>query len=212
MLMPLNVDLNKKKCLVIGAGNVAYRKIKKLLEYNAFIKVIAKEIKQDEIKKLINKKEIEFENKDFKPADAKNFFLVVTATDDRNLNYRTAKELNEKNVLVNNASGFCNCNFPAVLNRKNLQVAISTDGGYPLFSVKLKDKIGEIIPSSYYEIINLLIKYRTQAKKSIYDENKRNIFLNEITDYVIDLDSFNMKRIKSDLKKIFMEHKKKYKI
>ncbi len=207
--MPLNINLNKKKCLIIGAGNVAYRKIKKLLEYKADIKVIAKDIKNDEIKKLVNKKKIKFVNKNFEITDAENFFLVITATDDKNLNDRIAKEFDKKNILVNNSSGFCNCNFPAVLNRKNLQIAISTDGASPLFSSRLRDKIGEIIPAAYNKIIKLLKIYRTKAKHSIKDESKRNIFFNEITDYVINLNSFELKKIKNELDKIYKNHKKK---
>src|SRR4030042_5287113 len=143
MLIPLNINLNKKRCLIIGAGNVAYRKIKKLLEYNTDIKIIAKELKNDEIKKLIIKKKIKYENKNFEITDADGSFLVIAATDDGDLNNRIAKELDKKNILVNNSSGFCSCNFPAVLNSGDLQIAVSTDGASPLFSAKLRAKIGE---------------------------------------------------------------------
>jgi siroheme synthase-like protein len=209
MLIPLNIDLNKKRCLVIGAGHVAYRKIKKLLEYKADIKVISRELKNDEIKKLVNKKKIKYENKEFENNVEENYFLVITATNDKEVNNRIAKYLDKKNILVNNSSGFCNCIFPAVLNRKNLQVAVSTEGVSPLFSAKLRDKIVKIIPTKYNEIIKLLKIYRTKAKKNINDQHKRNIFLNEITDYIIDLDAFDIKKIKNDLVKIFKYHKKK---
>ncbi len=208
MLIPLNVNLNNKKCLIIGAGNSAFRKIKKLLEYNANVKVIADEIKNKEIERLINKKKISFKNKKYEVNDTENFFLVVAATDNKELNNKIAEELDKKNILVNNISGLCNCSFPAILRRGDLQIAVSSDGASPLFSGKLRDKIGEIIPLYYNKVIELLKKYREKALKEIDDEIIRRIFFDEIVNNIINQDDIDLRIIKKDIKRKYKEYKK----
>ena len=53
---PVSIDLNNKNVLVIGAGNIAYRKIETLLKYNCNIKVITKDISEKNILSLYEKK------------------------------------------------------------------------------------------------------------------------------------------------------------
>ena len=86
MWFPLFINLENKKVLVIGGGKVALKKIKKVLEYGADVTVVTDNIKEQSILELKNlkiedNKKIE-NNKDEIEKLVKDFFLVISATDE----------------------------------------------------------------------------------------------------------------------------------
>ena len=108
MWFPLFINLENKKVLVIGGGKVALKKIKKVLEYGADVTVVTDNIKEQSILELKNlkiegNKKIE-NNKDEIEKLVKDFFLVISATDDEQLNENIAQVCDSKEILINNAS------------------------------------------------------------------------------------------------------------
>lgn len=138
---PMFVDLNKKKCLVVGGGKIALRKIKTLLQYGAIIKVIAPEI-NDEIVEL----DIEIEKREFKREDIDGNFLVIAGTDNQLLNSEIVKICNEKGIIVNNITSKqdMSAKFSAVIESEEYQIAITASGN-PKKSVELREKIKKIL-------------------------------------------------------------------
>lgn len=127
---PLALDINAKKCAVIGAGNVAFQKIKKLRNYGANIFVIAPAIKSLEIKNLAKKGEINFIQDSYQKKYLKNAILVIAATDDKKLNAKIKKDAAEEKALVNVVDDKKLCQFicPAIIEKNRLQIAITTHG------------------------------------------------------------------------------------
>ena len=113
MFFPVFLNIENKKCLVIGGGKVALRKINKLLKYKARITVISKNI-IEEIK-LLEGKNLEIIEKEFEENNnleyLKKFFLIVAATNDKKLNDNTAKICIKENILINNVSSKNNMNI-----------------------------------------------------------------------------------------------------
>jgi precorrin-2 dehydrogenase/sirohydrochlorin ferrochelatase len=140
---PICVDLSNKDVLVVGGGKIAYRKVKNLLSYGARIEVIAPEIRDERFFDLVEEKNIKLTPRKFKDIDIENRFLVIGATEDKELNKRIYRLGDSKNILVNNITTKedLNTRFCAIHRGKNFQVAISTDEGDPKRALELKKQV-----------------------------------------------------------------------
>ena len=140
---PLYVDISNKNCVVVGGGNTAARKIEKLALFNAKITVIAPKI-SDEILKIKN---IKILKREFEDSDLNGAFIVIGATDNKNLNSKISQICRQKNIPVNIVDDPKNCSFyfPSIVRKNNITVAVSTDGEVPLIARFLREKIEKII-------------------------------------------------------------------
>ncbi len=137
------IDLNNKRCLVVGGGNIAHKKITKLLTYGAKVKVVTREVKREEINHLEG---VDIFIRDFNEGDLEGVFLVVAATDNSHFNEDIYKLCEERNILINNitSKNHMNFRFSAVYEDENIQVAVSAKG-YPKKSVVIRNKIAEFL-------------------------------------------------------------------
>ena len=151
MWFPLFVNLKNKKVLVIGGGKVAFKKISKIMEYEADITVIAENIPEEkllELKnlKIENNRKIE-NNKDEIEKLVEEYFLVITATDNEELNENIAEICDSKGILVNNVSSKTEMNamFGGIVKNDEFQIAISTSGKNCKRSRAMKSEIQKIL-------------------------------------------------------------------
>lgn len=143
LFFPLFINLKNKKVLVIGAGKIAYRKVETLLKYNAQIKIITKEIKEEKFKSLEN---IDIIIGEFSENMLDNIFMVICATDNEILNERIYKLCDEKNILVNNITSKTemNCRFGSIVNTEEYTIGISAKGN-PKKAKEMRKKLEEIL-------------------------------------------------------------------
>lgn len=178
---PVNLSLKNKKCVVFGAGKVALRKVKRLLECGAAVSVIGQEI-LPQFKRLLEKKKIIFKNKRAGLKDLKRAFLAVAATDDRKLNALVSAYCLEKNILVNVADSPKECNFtlPSVLRRGNLTISVSTDGLSPALAKNIRRDIQQRFGFEYARLLRLMKQIRPEALKKIKNPRIRKILFKKI--------------------------------
>ena len=178
---PVNLALENKKCVVVGAGIVALRKARRLLEYGARVSVIAREI-LPQFRGLLKKKKIIFKNKRADLKDLRGAFLVVAATDDRELNAQIYAYCLKKNILVNVVDSPKECNFilPSVLRRGSLVISVSTEGASPALAKKIRHDIEQRFGSEYAKLLRVMKKIRPEALKKIRDPRRRNLFFQKI--------------------------------
>ena len=169
---PFMIDLKDRKALVVGGGDVALSKIRKLRDFDADVSVVANnvlsEIKEIEGVKVIQKL---FEEKDLND----NFFLVVAATDDKVINNKISLFCKERNILVNvvddpESSSFV---FPATLRRGNLTVAVSSGGVAPGAAAELKNSIDKQLPDNIDEIFDFVAEERAKLKRDAVELDLR---------------------------------------
>ena len=144
---PVSIDLNNKNILVIGAGKIALRKVKTLLDYNCNITVITKEISEEEFLELEKENKIKIlKSQEFEEKFLENTFLVVSATDNKELNDKISKLCMNKNILVNNITSQDNMNlrFMSILSNDDIQISITANGN-PKKAVEVKNKIKEFL-------------------------------------------------------------------
>ena len=139
---PIFLDLKDRPVLVVGAGKVALRKVKGLVEARARITVVAPDC-LDEIREL----PVRVVERTFRASDLNGVALVFAATDDRMVNHRIAIAAKGKGVFANIADSAEECDFvvPARVARGGVQVAISTGGESPRVSAELRKKLEEIL-------------------------------------------------------------------
>lgn len=143
---PVNLLLENKKCVVLGAGKVAQRKVKRLLEYGAKVSVIGPEVTPG-LKTLAEKKKIIFKKRKAFLRDLDDAYLAIVATDDRKLNSAASVYCRRKNIPVNVADMPRECSFilPSVLRRGNLTISVSTGGISPALAKKIRQELGRYI-------------------------------------------------------------------
>jgi len=139
---PVFLDLKDRPVLVVGAGKVALRKARGLLEAGARITVVAPEC-EPEFESL----PVRLVRRRFRASDLADVLLVFAATDDRLTNHRIAIAAKGKGVFANIADCAEECGFwvPARVRRGDVQIAISTGGESPRVTAELRRKLEEIL-------------------------------------------------------------------
>ena len=178
---PVFVKLKDQDCLVVGAGEIAARKIELLARAGAKITVIAQEISL-QVVNLKASYPLNLLQKSFTPDDLRGFRLVVSATDNQETNQLVAKTAGEQNILVNVVDNpeLCSFIFPAIIDRSPIIAAVSSGGAAPVLARLLRARIESIIPPAYGRLAHLAEKFRFDVKKHIKAPAQRRIFWENI--------------------------------
>lgn len=168
MYFPMLYNLENKKILIVGGGNIALHKLKILSKFNADITVLSSEINFGFDKVIL---------KDFEEKDVENYDIVIGATNDEKVNASIYSACKKRKIPVNivddkDKSDFI---FPAMTVKKNLVVAVSTMGTSPTASAKIRDEIENNLPIDIEEKIEKLSQYRKELidKNIPYNDRKR---------------------------------------
>lgn len=154
---PINIDIQNKHCVLIGGGNVAYRKALSLLKAGANITLISPEI-NDGVSRLVNDKSLKWFERRYESGDLEGATLVIVAVDDPSVGREVSEEATRLNVLINVADIPEQCTFTlsSCIERGDLLVTISTGGRCPAFSRHMRLKLEEIIDQAYGDLLNIL--------------------------------------------------------
>ena len=172
--LALNIRMQGKLAVIIGGGAVAVRKLRSLVTAGAQVRVVAREI-CPEINALKESGKVAVRTGSYMASDLDNAFLVVAATDDIITNEKVRCEAAKRGIMValadNPSAG--DCTFPAVLQRGDLDIAVSTGGRCPTFAVDVRDQIAGLIGSAYGVILEQLAAERekllTNGSSSTYN-------------------------------------------
>ncbi len=173
---PLFLNIRNKKCLVIGGGSVATRKVYSLLEAGADIHVISPKITH-KLNKLVKEKKIKYLPRYYEKGDLENFSLVFSATGDKVVNKLIAEEARVENVLLNTIDEPELCDFivPSSITRDDLIIAISTSGKSPLLARKIRIRLEGLFGKEYGEFIRIIgaVRAKLLTKKEDFKYNRK---------------------------------------
>lgn len=150
---PIHINIKNKACLVVGGGNVAQRKVNKLLAAGAAVTVISKDLTPD-MQELVTNKSIQYINQCYQDNDVVGYFLVFAATNSKTTNQQIVSEAREHAVLANSVDGADKGDFiiPASCQVGHLNVGITTEGQSPALSARLRKyfiaKLAAITPEA----------------------------------------------------------------
>ena len=137
-LFPIFVKLEGRPVLLVGAGPVGESKVGGLLSAGASVTVVAPNA-TPAIVKLAEEEKVRWHRREFRPGDLAGAVLVVAAVP-RDVAKAVYEEAQRRHVLCNSVDDIENCDFyyPAVVNRGDLQIAISTSGHSPALAQRLR--------------------------------------------------------------------------
>ncbi|MBW2245755.1 MAG: bifunctional precorrin-2 dehydrogenase/sirohydrochlorin ferrochelatase [Deltaproteobacteria bacterium] len=186
---PVNLDIRNRNCLVVGGGDVGTRKVMTLLDCGAMVVVVSPAV-TEKIEELSNKGLMKLERRGFKPTDLDQMFLVIGATDNPELNRQIHTEAERLGMLCNIADRPEVCNFilPAIVNRGDLIIAISTSGKSPAFAKKMRKDLEKKFGTEYAEFLTLMGGIRTKLLSEDHEpEAHKHLFENLIKRDVVNL-------------------------
>jgi precorrin-2 dehydrogenase/sirohydrochlorin ferrochelatase len=178
-LFPMFIRLQGRAVLVVGAGKVGEIKIRALLETGASIRVVALEASET-VREWSQLGLIVLEERAFIPSDLDGTFLAVVATSVRELNELAYTEARKRGVLCNvvDVPEQCDFYYPAIVQRGDLQIAISTSGQSPALARHLREQLEKQFGPAYGDWVAELGETRREILAShLTREQKRELLL-----------------------------------
>jgi precorrin-2 dehydrogenase/sirohydrochlorin ferrochelatase len=159
------VNLDGRRCLVVGAGSVGESKIESLLATDASVRVVAPRATQ-RVREWAREGRIDWEAREYAASDLGGVFLVIAATSSPALHDEIYAEAQSRGVLCNvvDEPERCDFYFPAVVRRGELQIAISTGGLSPALAQRLRKELEQQFGPEWEEWVAQLGRTRDEMK------------------------------------------------
>ncbi len=185
---PVGLNIQDRNCLVVGGGRVGARKAETLCQCRARVKVVSPCFDDALWQPLAPR--VELVKRAYAPQDLRGMFLVVGATDNRQLNQTIGQQARQAGTLFNGAdlpelSDFI---VPAVVKRGDLTIAVSTSGNSPAFAKQIKHQLEDRFGPEYERFLCLMGRIRNSllAREHAPDRHKK-IFKQLINSQLFDL-------------------------
>ena len=184
--MIIDLHLNGKTVVVLGAGNEALKRIKLLENEDCRIIVLGQK-PHSAIEKLAKQKKIILKKikltstnfiKNYKP------FLIIASTSDSLLNQKIIHAAKKIKILAyaSDSPELSDISYLSRIDIKGtIKVGISTSGASPIMAKKIKSKaeklLGKVITENDLQLIRIQKFARTESKKYISTQSERKKFL-----------------------------------
>src|ERR1700722_307703 len=180
-LFPLFLKLEGKRCLVVGAGLIGLEKVESLLRCGAYLRVVAPYAVAG-IRQLSSEGRIEWLARCYEPEDVAGCDLVIAATNDRGVNRAVFEEASRRSILCNTADDppLCDFFFASIVQRGELQIAISTAGQSPALAQRLRREIDAQLPADLGPWLAELGQLRREVLQAMPAGAERKALLHEL--------------------------------
>ena len=167
---PINlVGLENRRCIVVGGGEVAQRKVEALLEAGAERVVVISPGLTQKLRALLQAKRIEHCPRGYQPGDLEGAFVVIAATDDPTVNRDVWQEAQDRRLLINVVDDPARCNFfvPSVVRRGDLTISICTGGQDPALSARLHQELEPLFGREYAAFLEIAGALRDRVGREL---------------------------------------------
>jgi len=173
-LYPILTDLNERKVVVVGGGNVAQRKVQSLLACQAQVTLISPQFTKT-LEKWAQAGDIQLLQRPYQSGDLEGAWLVIAATGEEQVNREILREANEKHIFCNvvDVPELCSFQVPAVVNRGDLQIAVSTGGASPALAKQIRKELQQEYAEHYESFLKGLRDLREHFKVKYPDDQPR---------------------------------------
>ena len=177
---PVCLDIQGKRCLVVGGGEVAARKAGALVEAGAEVVVVSPEL----CKTISEREDITVVRKSWEECDLDGALMVIAATDDRALNEKIARAARAKRVLCNTVDDASLSDFilPASVRRGALLVSVSTSGALPALARAIREELERTFGRNYADYLDIVGEMRENIIKCVPDESVRREIFGRLAD------------------------------
>ena len=176
--LPLFIETTGKKCLIVGGGKVASRKLIPILKAKMKVTLISPEVIEEIELNFQKNKNLKIIKRKFEPEDIEGQFLIIAATNEKTTNQRIAKLSKDNNILVNMAEDSLSGNtlIPSVVDRDPIKIAVSSVAASPILTRLVKTKLETVIPYSFSKLADIMMEYRDVVKKNFLKISDRRKF------------------------------------
>ena len=162
---PIFLEMKDRRCVVIGGGAVAKRKVEGLVAVGANVTVISPAI-TDGLRDLLKQNALRHVAREYQAGDRAGYDLVFVATDNPETNAAVADEAPSLRIWVNSADDPNHCDFilPAVIRRGDLTVAVSTGGVSPGAARAIREELEEYFTADYAAFVQIAGEVRRELR------------------------------------------------
>ncbi|MFC1977077.1 bifunctional precorrin-2 dehydrogenase/sirohydrochlorin ferrochelatase [Chloroflexota bacterium] len=163
---PIFLNISGRGCVVVGGGQVAFRKVKTLLEHGAVVAVVSPDL-CSELNQLAKSGQIRVLQRSYRAGDLQDAVIAIAATDDSNTNLEVAKEGRKRAILVNVVDDAESSDFiaPSYVRRGDVTIAVSTAGRSPALARKIRTRLEKDFGDEYASLALLLDEVRAEVKR-----------------------------------------------
>ena len=176
---PLFANLTRRRCLIVGGGQVALSKARLLIDRAAIPDVIAPQLELElEERVMVAGGQIFKQGYATAKVNLTVYALVVAATNDRAVNATVADDATEQRVWVNvvDQPALCSVIFPSIIDRSPFTLALSSAGNAPVLLRQWREKLEAMLPSRLGELAAFAGARRDQVKSALSNEKVRRRF------------------------------------
>ena len=179
--LPLFFDIRDKPCLVVGAGEIAARKIELLCRAGANVRIVAPTICES-VQALIRQHALEVTEREFAESDIADAVLVIAATNDPAVNQHVFERCEAAGLLINSVDNpqISNVIFPGIVDRSPVLVAISTAGNSPTLARVVRGWIEARLPPGLGRLAEFISTRRDEIKSRLSTISERRQFWERI--------------------------------
>lgn len=171
---PINLNLAGRRCLVIGGGKVAERKVASLLKSGAVVTVISPTLTGN-LAAWLTTGRFFYKAETFSPVDVQGYLLVLCTTDSPLVNEQAAALAKAAGALVNVADrpDLCDFTIPARLLQGSLSITVSTGGQSPALARLLRDELAERYGQEYADYLEIVARLRREWQATCGSSEER---------------------------------------
>jgi len=163
---PVFLEMKDRRCVVIGGGAVAEKKVEGLVAVGANVTVISPAI-TDGLRELLTQGAIRHVAREYQTGDRAGYDLVFVATDNPEINAMVSSEARALRIWVNSADDPDHCDFilPGVIRRGDLAVAVSTSGVSPAVARTIREELDEYFTADYARFVQIAGEVRRELRE-----------------------------------------------
>ncbi|NMH60356.1 siroheme synthase CysG [Alteromonas ponticola] len=178
---PAFIDTTSLTCLIVGAGNVAARKLELVLKTQARIIIVADQV-SPAVAELAESSQVTLHKRKFEQSDLAHIEMVFVCTADSELNEHIYALARQRNILVNVVDNTPLCQFitPSIIDRSPITIALSSGGSAPVLLRHLRQKLESLIPQHISRLGEFAQAARDKVKQALNSVTARRYFWEDI--------------------------------
>ena len=162
---PVLLDLAGRRCVMVGGGIIAGRRVDGLLTAGARVTVISPRLTRT-LAALAAEGRIDHEAREYRDGDLDGADLAFVATDAGEVNAAVAREARARGVWINAADDPARCTFilPALVRRGDLTVAVATGGSSPALARAIREELETYLTDDYATLAAIAAEARREVR------------------------------------------------
>lgn len=168
--LPVMLRVAGRRCVVVGGGAVARRRVGSLCEAGAQVSIIAPQVEEQ----LLNMADT-VEQRAYQSGDLEGALLVVIATDDLAVNRQVAADARAGGVLVNQADDPSRSDvmIPAHAHHGPVTLSVYTSGISPAAAAAIRRELSEALDGDWPRLLEVIAPFRGLIQERVVEPKSR---------------------------------------